>query len=193
MKVIISSLVCVISFFSCGAENKTAELNKVTDENMITKESKTSEKEKAIENFDCSSLFKSGNYSHTCFIDSKLPKFINRGCIFDFKTKGDKHYESLKVQFEGKKSTILAEMHLNLNKNKPKGTITKVLDLGSEAFFDVYTKGMKSATTNNKDLHVRYKNITFILFAEHTKTEETPCFYSDEELIEFANLIIQNL
>lgn len=194
MKVIVISLVFVISFFSCGTENKKVEPNKATDKNKITKDIKTSVKETTIENFDCSSLFKSGDYSSMCFTDLKLPKYINRGCIFDFETKGDKHYQSIKVQFTGKKSSSLAQMHLSMNKdNYKEGTIKHVSDLGNEAFFDLYSKGEKSATANHKDLHVRYKNITFVLMAEYTKVEETPCFYSNEELIQFANLVIKNL
>jgi hypothetical protein len=147
-----------------------------------------------IEDFDCDTLFKKGDYKSLCFIDSKLPKTISRGCIFDFEVKGDKQEQSIKIQFTNKNSTMLAEMHHNLNKNNyKKGSIIDVTKLGDAAYFDVHGTDLKSLSRSHKDLHVRYKNITFILFAEYMSTTEKPCFFNDDELIAFAKAIIDNL
>ncbi len=89
-----------------------------------------------IENFDCATFFKKGDYSGLCFTDSALPSYNGSGCIFAFQTKGDKQEQDLKIQFTLKGSAALAEMHFNLNKsNYKKGTITSLSNLGDAAFF----------------------------------------------------------
>ena len=70
---------------------------KPASENTTTKtETKKVTYAKNID-FDCYDFFSKGDYSSVCFIDTKLPEHINRGCIFDFVTKGDKHKQ--RIQF----------------------------------------------------------------------------------------------
>ena len=133
-------------------------------------------------------------FSSMCFTDDKLPEYIGRGCIFDFVTKGDKQEEKLLLQFTNKNSAMLAEMHLNLNKSSSKkGKTTAVSNLGDDAFFHIHGTDLKSLSRSNKDLYVRYNNIVFVVMAEYLSKKGEPCFYTDKELIAFAETIISNL
>ena len=146
-----------------------------------------------IEDFDCATFFKKGDYSGLCFTDSALLSYHGSGCIFAFQTKGDKQEQDLKIQFTPKTSTSLAQMHFNLNKsNYKKGTITDLSNLGDAAFFDVHGTDLKSLSRSNKDLHVQYKNIAFVIYAEYQSNTKRPCFFEHEELIAFAEKIIEH-
>ncbi len=168
-------------------------LNSCKDE--TSKKSTDSKKSSSlIENFNCSTFFKKGDYSSLCFTDLKQPKYINRGCIFEFSVKGDKHIQDLKVQFVRKKSLYLAEMHYNLNRNNSKkGSIKEISSVGDAAFFNVHSTDLKSLSRSNKDLYVRYNNITFVIFASYQSNTDTPCFYDDKALVNLAEKIIENL
>lgn len=182
MKNLLLALIFFTLIFSCK------------DESSNSKKTNTKNSSSKIENFVCATFFETGDYSSICFIDSELPQYNNRGCIYGFVTKGDKHYEDIKIQFTDKNSSSLAEMHLNLNKNNyKKGAIKDVSDLGDAAFFYIHTTDLKSLSRSNKDLYVRYKNITFCIMVTYQSNTETPCFYRDKELIAFAKIIIKNL
>ena len=188
IKINILILLCFVLFFNCANEAVDSESKSEVGE----KEAKISSSK--IENFDCEMFFEKGNYSSICFVDSKLPKHNGGGCIFNFQTNGDKQEEDLKIQFVPKGSELLAQMHFDLNKNNyKKGSIKVLSNLGDAAFFDVHTTDLKSLSRSNKDLHVRYKNITFVLFASYQSNRKAPCFYDDKELIAFAERIIENL
>lgn len=147
-----------------------------------------------IYDFNCATFFKSGDYSSICIVNSKLPTFNGTGCIYDFKIKGNQKEESLKLQFVDKKTISLAKKHHHLNKSTyKKGSVTEIDNVGDEAYFDLHTTDLKSISVNNKDLNVRYKNITFKLMAEYSTNHSTPCFYTNEELIICAKTIIKNL
>ena len=188
MKKVVFILCWFLIFSSCNNEKSNA-TNKSKTDKTVTEHSSSK-----IEDFDCASFFKKGNYSSLCFIDSTLPKYIGSGCIFDFETKGDKQEEKLLLQFVPKGSAMLAQMHFNLKKdNYKKGTITAVSNLGDAAFFDVHGTDLKSMSRSNKDLHVCYKNIAFTIKSEYKSNTEMPCFFNDKELIAFAKKIIGNL
>ena len=173
-----------------GCKNKTT---KATTESNTTK-IETKKKLAKIEDFECDTFFKKGDYSSMCFTDSKLPEYIGRGCIFDFITNGNKQEQSIKVQLTSKSSAMLAEMAFNLSKsNYKKGKTTHVSNLGDDAFFDVHGTDLKSLSRSHKDLHVRYKNIVFVIMAEYMSNKGTPCFYSNKDLTVFAKTIILNL
>lgn len=188
MKKLALSLIFLMSMFSC--KGNTA---KASSQNNTTK-TEVKEASAKISDFECDAFFKKGDYSSVCFTDAKLPEYNGRGCIFAFVTKGDKQEQSIKVQFDPKGSSSLAEMSLNLYKNNyKKGEVTEVANIGDAAFFDVHRTDLKSLSRSNKDLHVRYKNITFKILAEYQSNKEVPCFYDDKHLIIFAKTIIKNL
>lgn len=188
MKKISLALICLTYMFGCKDN-----ISKETSQSNTTKTDikKASAK---IENFNCSTFLEKGDYSSICFIDSKTPNYIGGGCVFDFEIKGNKHNQSIKVQFTEKGSASLAEMSYNLFKNNyKKGTVTDVSNTGDAAFFDVHGTDLKSTSSSNKDLHVQYKNITFIIMAEYKSNTEMPCFYTNKDLALFAEEIIKNL
>jgi hypothetical protein len=188
MKNLAFILICLTFLLSCKDEktNVTSESN--------TNKTETKKSSVKIEDFDCATFFKKGDYSSMCFTDAKLPENINRGCIFDFVTKGNKQEEKLLLQFTNKNSAMLAEMHLNLNKSSSKkGKITAVSNLGDDAFFVIHGTDLKSLSRSNKDLYVRHSNIVFVIMTEYLSNKGEPCFYDDKDLITFAQLIIQNL
>ncbi len=182
-------LVCIALLTNCKEQTSKVETT-------ITNVSKTETKkpEGKVEDFDCESFFEKGDYAALCFTDSKLPESINGPCIFDFVTKGNKQVESLKVQFAGKSSSMLAENSFRLKKGRySKGKTSDIPNLGNEAFFDVYSTDLKSLSRSHKDLHVRFKNITFVIMAEYMTNKKTSCFFSNEEMIAFAQTIIKNM
>lgn len=182
------TFICLTFLLACKDEKSKTRSQSTTNK---TEAKKSTTK---IEGFDCANFFKKGDYSSMCFTDAKLPENISRGCIFDFGTKGNKQEQSIKIQFAGKGSALLAEMSFDLNKtNYKKGKITAISNVGDAAFFDVYGVDLKSLSRSNKDLHVRYKNITFVLMAKYMTSTGEPCFYSNKELISFAQKIIENL
>lgn len=188
MKNLTLTLICITFLFSCKKETSQT----IAKGNTTKTEIKNSSS--IIEDFDCATFFKKGNYSSMCFSDTKLPKYMSRGCIFDFVTKGDKQEQSIQIQFVDKKKSSLAEMHFSLNKNNyKKGKTTDVANLGDDAFFDVHSTDLKSLSRSNKDLYVRFKNITFTIMAEYKSNTVMPCFYDDKNLIAFAKTIIENL
>jgi hypothetical protein len=165
MKKNLLALICFTLIFACKGESSNP---------MITATKNSTSK---IENFYCATFFETGDYSSICFIDGKSPLYNKRNCIYGFVTKGDKHYEDIKIQFTDKNSTSLAEMHLNLNKNNyKKGDIKEVSNLGDAAFFDTHSTDLKSLSRSNKDLHVRHKNITFSIMATYQSNTKTPFF-----------------
>jgi hypothetical protein len=188
MKNLALALICLTFLFSCKDE-----ASKATSESNTTK-TETKKKSAKTENFECGTFFKKGDYSSLCFTDSKLPEYNGKGCVFDFVVKGDKHEQDLQIQFVDKNSTMLAEMHLNLIKsNYKKGKTTEVSNLGDDAFFDVHGTDLKSLSRSNKDLYVRHNNITFSIMTEYMSSKGEPCFYSDKEMVAFAETIIENL
>ncbi len=181
-------LICLALICGCKEKVPTA------DSNPGTTQIKTKESSGKIENFECATFFKKGDYSSLSFTDSKLPEYINRGCIFDFVTEGDKQEQSITIQIASKSSASLAEMSFNLTKtNYKKGKVKDISNLGDSAFFDVHGTDLKSLSRSNKDLHVLHKNITFVLMAEYLTSTGTPCFYEDKEMIAFAETIISNM
>lgn len=188
MKNQLLTLIYLIFIFGCKDNTTNASTQSAPNQ---TEAQKASAK---VENFECEIFFKKGDYSSLCFTNKQLPEYIASGCIFDFIVKGDKHEQDLKIQFVGENSAMLAEMQFNLNKsNYKKGEITDVSDLGDAAFFDVHSTDLKSLSRSNKDLSVRYNNITFTIMAGYQSTTEMPCFYNDKDLIAFAETIINNL
>lgn len=184
MKNLILILTCFALFFSCKEETSQSKTVKTESKNSSSK----------IEKFDCDYFFKKGDYSSLCFTDSKLPENISRGCIFGFVLKGDKHEQSLEIQFINKNSAMLAEMHFNLDKNNyKKGKTTNISNVGDAAFFDVHGTDLKSLSRSNKDLYVLYKNVVFVITAEYKTVLTEPCFYNNKEMIAFAKKIISNL
>ncbi|MDB4293529.1 hypothetical protein N9954_09000 [Maribacter sp.] len=178
----------VILCFGCKTEtpktNSQGENSTPEAQNASTK----------IEDFNCVTFFKKGDFSSICFSDAKLPAYNGMGCIFDFVTQGNKQEQRIKVQLDPKGSVSLAQMSFNLYRtNYKKGKVTEVAEIGDAAFFDVHGTDLKSLSRSNKDLYVRYKNITFIIMAEYLSNTEIPCYYKDENLIAFAKVIIQNL
>lgn len=185
MKKTASILICFILFSSCKKEASQSNTVKIDAKKSIAK----------IEKFDCNTFFKEGDYSNLCFTDSKLPEHGGDGkCIFSFKTKGNKQEENLELQLVHRGSVQLAEMHYNFKKNKyKKGKTTEVSNVGDAAFFDVHGTDLKSLSRSNKDLHVLYKNVAFVIMAEYKTALAEPCFYSNTEMIAFAKTIVSNL
>ncbi len=60
-------------------------------------------------------------------------------------------------------------------------------------FLDTHETDLKSLSRSNKDLHVQYKNIAFVIYAAYLSSTEVPCFFGEEELIAFAEKIIEYL
>ena len=181
-------IICLAIIYGCKEKITTA------DSNLSTTLTKTKKSSGKIENFECAAFFEKGEYSSMCFTDSKLPEYINRGCIFDFVTKGNKQEQSIKIQFARKGSASLAEMSFNLTKsNYKKGKLKDISNIGDAAFFDIHGTDLKSLSRSNKDLHVLHENITFVLMAEYLTSKEAPCFYDDKEMIAFAENIISNM
>ena len=180
-------ILCFFALIACKSDgtkikSKTNKLSSVTQKSSL------------IEDFDCSVFFNQGNYASVCFSDSKNLKFQKAGCIFSFETLGDTQLEALKAQFTLKGSSSLAEMHFNLAKhNYKKGRISKVSNLGHDAFFDEHKDDLKSLSRSHKDLYVRYEHLVFVLFAEYMSNSTKPCFYNDQDLIDFAQKIIDHL
>lgn len=188
MKNLVITVVTLMLF--CACKDETSKKTTPND----SSETKTEKSSAKILNLECATFFKKGDYSSLCFTDSKSPEYISRGCIFDFVTKGDKQEQSIQVQFDSKGSSALAEMSFNLYKNNyKKGKVTEVGSVGDAAFFDVHGTDLKSMSRSNKDLYVQYNNITFILMAEYKSNTEMPCFYTDKDLVLFAEKIIKNL
>jgi len=134
MKNLALILLFVTLLFNCKEEASKNETTKT--------EAKTSSAK--ILDLECATFFKQGDYSSLCLTDSKLPEYNVRGCIFNFKTKGDKQEQSIKVQIIRKGSDMLAKMHYDLNKsNYKKGKVSDVPNLGNVAFFDVHGTDLK--------------------------------------------------
>ncbi|XMO85106.1 hypothetical protein AAFN75_09935 [Algibacter sp. AS12] len=189
MKNLIFTLICFTLLSNCKKDTSKS----TTEKNGVITETNKKSYDKVID-FNCDTFFKKGDYSSLCFTDSKLPEYNSRGCIYSFVTKGDKHKQDIKIQFTNKKSAMLAEMHYNLKKNNyKKGVISDVSNLGDAAFFDVHRTELKSLSTSNKDLHIRYNNITFVIMVTYQSNTKMPCFYNDKDLIAFAKAIIKNL
>ena len=93
MKKLAFAVLLVSFLFGCKDEKA-----KSTTANTSTK-TETKKSHSASIDFECKTFFKKGDYANLCFTDIALPEHImGSGCIFDFKTKGDKQEQSIKVQ-----------------------------------------------------------------------------------------------
>ncbi len=188
MKYIVIKLFCLAVVLGC--ENEKIHKQTVNNDYQLNLKNHSWR----IENFDCQSIFKKGDFSSICFIDSKLPTFTISDCNYSLKLKENKHQQEIKIKFIEKKSGLLAEVHLALFKqNNSKGSITNNSKVGDEAFFDVYKTGVNTFSKNNKNLHVKHKNIFFSIMTNYQSNSKEPCFYDDKELNNLAKKIIDNL
>lgn len=198
MKNTIIVLACLTLFYSCKeAPKNTQETSKTTQKTSEVKKGKT-----YTPSLDCESFYQSIDFSSLCFTSDKTPKIQKAK-----NGSGDRcQYKMLLEEF-GTEIYVVVN-YANYEKsiyNDPKMakdiheqaflknresvyTFTKTTDVAIEdaAYFGYHEEHKQ------KSLHIRMGNVVIAIQVEGID-KTNPCVLSNDELIKFANLLINQI
>lgn len=198
MKNTIIMLACLVLFYSCKeAPKNDQETSKNTKETAETKKDKT-----YTPSVDCKTFYQSIDFSSLCFTSDKTPK-IQRA----------KNGSGNNCQYKMLLEEFGTEIYVLVNYTNYEKSIYNDPEMARDIHQRAFLKSRESAyiftkTTDvtiedaayfgyheehkQKSLHIRMGNVVIAIQVEGID-KTNPCVLSNEELIKFANLLINQV
>jgi len=192
MKNVILILI-VLLVTNCKSDSKSENTDSAIETLEKKKQKMIDKASKKNELLDCKDYFKKADYSSVCFTNDKTPTYTivsstDLGCVFRF-AKSENFDEYFDVNLTTYKNQKDADGMYNIVLMEMSDDLETITNLGDSSSLEKTDK-----VDSNRSLYIKYNNSFIQIKASRVVgTRPTPCFYSKEEMIKFAKLLLSEL